>query len=50
VYDESEILKALVTMDGARFTTVNFAMDKAYTAVRRQASTQDLADAMGSAP
>ena len=48
VYDESETLKALVTMDGARFTSVNFALDKAYTAVRREAATQDLADAFAS--
>jgi uncharacterized protein GlcG (DUF336 family) len=50
VYDESEILKALVSMDGARITSVNFALDKAYTAVRRQAATQDLADTFASAP
>jgi uncharacterized protein GlcG (DUF336 family) len=50
VYDESEILKALATMDGARYTTVNFALDKAYTAVRRQAATQDLADAFATLP
>lgn len=50
VYDDTEILKALATMDGARFTTVNLALDKAYTAVRRQASTQDLADAFASQP
>jgi uncharacterized protein GlcG (DUF336 family) len=50
VYDESEILKALVSMDGARITSVNFALDKAWTAARRQAATQDLADAMASSP
>ena len=43
-------LKALVTMDSARFTSVNFALDKAYTAVRREAATQDLADAFASTP
>jgi uncharacterized protein GlcG (DUF336 family) len=50
VYDDTEILKALNTMDGAPFTSVNFALDKAYTAVRRQAATQDLADARANAP
>lgn len=50
VYDESEVLKALVSMDGARITSVNFALDKAYTSARRQAATQDLADAMASSP
>jgi uncharacterized protein GlcG (DUF336 family) len=50
VYDESDVLKALVSMDGARVTSVNVALDKAYTAARRQAATQDLADAMASAP
>jgi uncharacterized protein GlcG (DUF336 family) len=50
VYDESEILKALVSMDGARITSVNFALDKAYTSARRQAATQDLADAMAASP
>ena len=50
VYDESEILKALVSMDGARVTSVNFALDKAYTAARRQAATQDLADTFASVP
>ena len=50
VYDESEILKALVSMDGAPVTSVNFALDKAYTAARRHAATQDLADTFASAP
>jgi uncharacterized protein GlcG (DUF336 family) len=50
IYDESEILKSLVSMDGARMTSVNFALDKAYTAARRQAATQDLADSFASAP
>ena len=50
IYDESEILKSLVSMDGARITSVNFALDKAYTAARRQAATQDLADNFASAP
>jgi uncharacterized protein GlcG (DUF336 family) len=50
VYDDTEILKALATMDGARFTTVNLALDKAYTAVRRQAATQDLADGFATLP
>jgi uncharacterized protein GlcG (DUF336 family) len=50
VYDESEILKALVSLDGARVTSVNFALDKAYTAARRQAATQDLADALAAGP
>src|SRR6266567_1921230 len=50
IYDESEILKALASMDGARVTSVNFALDKAYTAARRQAATQDLADTFASAP
>jgi uncharacterized protein GlcG (DUF336 family) len=50
IYDDSEILKALVSMDGARVTSVNFALDKAYTSARRQAATQDLADTFASAP
>jgi uncharacterized protein GlcG (DUF336 family) len=50
VYDEGGTLKALATMDGARFTGVSFAMDKAWTAARRQAATQDLADANAMAP
>jgi uncharacterized protein GlcG (DUF336 family) len=50
IYDESEILKALVSMDDARVTSVNFALDKAYTSARRQAATQDLADTFASAP
>src|SRR5207253_1882498 len=50
IYDDGEILKALVSMDGARVTSVNFALDKAYTAARRQAATQDLADTFASAP
>jgi uncharacterized protein GlcG (DUF336 family) len=50
VYDESEVLKALVSMDGARITSVNFALDKAWTSARRQAATQDLADTFGAAP
>ena len=50
IYDESEILKSLVSMDGARLTSVNFALDKAYTSARRQAATQDLADTFASAP
>jgi len=50
IYDESEILKALVSMDGARVTSVNFALDKAYTSARRQAATQDLADTFAAAP
>ena len=50
VYDEGGTLKALATMDGARFTGVQFALDKAWTAARRQAATQDLADANATAP
>ena len=50
VYDEGGTLKALATMDGARFTGVQFALDKAWTAARRGAATQDLADANASAP
>ena len=50
IYDDGEILKALVSMDGARVTSVNFALDKAYTSARRQAATQDLADTFASAP
>jgi uncharacterized protein GlcG (DUF336 family) len=50
IYDDSEILKALVSMDGARVTSVNFALDKAYTSARRQAATQDLADTFASVP
>jgi uncharacterized protein GlcG (DUF336 family) len=50
VYDDSEIPKALISMDGARVTSVNFALDKAYASARRQAATQDLADTFASAP
>jgi uncharacterized protein GlcG (DUF336 family) len=50
VYDEGGTLKALSTMDGARFTGVQFALDKAWTAARRQAATQDLADANAIGP
>ena len=50
VYDEGGTLKALATMDGARYTGVQFAMDKAWTAARRLAPTQDLADAMAAGP
>ena len=50
IYDDSEILKAVVSLDGARVTSVNFALDKAYTAARRQAATQDLADSFAAAP
>ena len=46
IYDEGGTLKALATMDGARSTGVQLAMDKAWTAARRLAPTQDLADAM----
>ena len=31
-------------------TSVNFALDKAWTAARREAATQDLADALASQP
>ena len=50
VYDEGGVLKALATMDRARFTSVQFAQDKAWTAARRQIATQDLADAYGMLP
>jgi uncharacterized protein GlcG (DUF336 family) len=50
IYDDGEILKAVVSLDGARVTSVNFALDKAYTAARRQAATQDLADSFAAAP
>ena len=50
VYDEGGTLKALATMDGARYTGVQYAQDKAWTAARRQAATQDLADAMAMGP
>jgi uncharacterized protein GlcG (DUF336 family) len=50
VYDEGGTLKALATMDGARYTGVQYAQDKAWTAARRQAATQDLADAMAMSP
>jgi uncharacterized protein GlcG (DUF336 family) len=50
VYDEGGTLKALATMDGARYTGVQFALDKAWTAARRQAATQDLADANAMQP
>lgn len=50
VYDEGGVLKALATMDGARFTGVQYAQDKAWTAARRQAATQDLADAFAAVP
>jgi len=50
IYDDGAILRAVVSLDGARETSVNFALDKAYTAARRQAATQDLADSFASAP
>ena len=50
IYDDGEILKTVVSLDGARVTSVNFALDKAYTAARRQAATQDLADSFATAP
>jgi uncharacterized protein GlcG (DUF336 family) len=53
VYDEGGTLKALATMDGARYaryTGVQFAMDKAWTAARRQAAPLDLADAVAMVP
>ncbi len=50
VYDSSGLLKALASVDGARVTSVNFALDKAWTAARREAATQDLADALASQP
>jgi excisionase family DNA binding protein len=50
VYDSTGILKALASVDGARVTSVTFAMDKAWTAARREAATQDLADALASQP
>src|SRR5438105_2971743 len=50
VYDSTGVLKALASVDGARVTSVNFAMDKAWTAARREAATQDLADAFASQP
>jgi len=46
VYDSTRMLKALASVDGARVTSVNFALDKAWTAARREAATQDLADAV----
>jgi uncharacterized protein GlcG (DUF336 family) len=50
VYDEGEVLKAVATMDGARYTGIQFALDKAWTAARRQAPTQDLADNFATLP
>jgi uncharacterized protein GlcG (DUF336 family) len=50
VYDSTGILKALASVDGARVTSVTFAMDKAWTSARREAATQDLADALASQP
>jgi uncharacterized protein GlcG (DUF336 family) len=50
VYDSTGLLKALASVDGARVTSVNFALDKAWTAARREAATQDLADALASQP
>jgi uncharacterized protein GlcG (DUF336 family) len=50
IYDEGGTPKALATMDGARYTGVQLAMDKAWTAARRLAPTQDLADAMAMGP
>jgi len=50
VYDSTGILKSLATLDGARVTSVTFAMDKAWTSARREAATQDLADALASQP
>jgi uncharacterized protein GlcG (DUF336 family) len=50
VYDSTGLLKALASVDGARVTSVTFAMDKAWTSARREAATQDLADALASQP
>src|SRR5690348_116489 len=50
VYDSAGVLKALASVDGARVTSVNFALDKAWTSARREAATQDLADAVASQP
>jgi uncharacterized protein GlcG (DUF336 family) len=50
VYDSTGILKALASVDGARVTSVMFAMDKAWTSARREAATQDLADALARMP
>jgi uncharacterized protein GlcG (DUF336 family) len=50
VYDSTGMLKALASVDGARVTSVNFALDKAWTAARREAATQDLADTVAMFP
>ena len=50
VDDESGTVKAVVAMDGAMLTAVNFAHDKAYTAAVRRASTQELADRFATSP
>jgi uncharacterized protein GlcG (DUF336 family) len=50
VHDSTGILKALASPDGPRVTSVTFAMDKAWTSARREAATQDLADALASQP
>ena len=50
VYDSTGMLKALASVDGARVTSVSFALDKAWTAARREAATQDLADAIAMFP
>jgi uncharacterized protein GlcG (DUF336 family) len=50
VYDSTSVLKSLASVDGARVTSVDFALEKAWTAARREAATQDLADALASQP
>jgi uncharacterized protein GlcG (DUF336 family) len=50
VYDSTGVLKALASVDGARVTSVTFALDKAWTSARREAATQELADALASQP
>jgi uncharacterized protein GlcG (DUF336 family) len=50
VDDESGTVKAMVAMDGAMLTAVNFAHDKAYTSAVRRVRTQDLADVFSTQP
>ena len=50
VDDESGTVKAMVAMDGAMLTAVNFAHDKAYTSAVRRVPTQALADQFATQP
>lgn len=50
VDDADGYVIAMARMDNARLTSINLALDKAYTAALRRASTDDLAVTFGSNP